>query len=146
MRRSGIWVTAVVAACIVHSAALAQSWPSKRVQVIVPFTAGSSTDIMARTVTQRLSEQLGQPFIVENRPGAGGTIGVGAVAKADPGGHTILGHSSSYTITPSTYPNTPYDTVPDLAGIQPLPLLPQSLVISPGKGIRSWQELGRAAK
>jgi tripartite-type tricarboxylate transporter receptor subunit TctC len=116
------------------------------VQVIVPFTAGSATDIMARTVTQRLSQQLGQPFVVENRPGAGGTIGVGAVAKADPDGHTILVHSSSYTITPTTYPNTPYDTVRDLVGITPLALLPQVLVISPAKGIQTVPDLVRAAK
>jgi tripartite-type tricarboxylate transporter receptor subunit TctC len=112
----------------------------------VPFTAGSATDIMARTVTQRLSEQLGQPFVVENRPGAGGTLGVGAVAKADPDGHTILVHSSSYTITPTTYPNTSYDTVRDLVGITPLALLPQVLVISPNKNIQTVQDLVRAAK
>jgi tripartite-type tricarboxylate transporter receptor subunit TctC len=145
MRRSWMWVAAI-AACLVSNAALAQSWPTKRVQVIVPFTAGSATDIMARTVTQRLSEQLGQPFVVENRAGAGGTIGVAAVAKADPDGHTILVHSSSYTITPTTYPNTPYDTVRDLVGITPLALLPQVLVISPNKGIKTVQELVRAAK
>ena len=109
MRRSWMWVAAI-AACIAHGEALAQSWPTKRVTVVVPFTAGSATDIMARTVAQRLSEQLGQPFIVENRPGAGGTIGMAAVARAEPDGHTILVHSSSYTITPTTYPNTPYDT------------------------------------
>jgi tripartite-type tricarboxylate transporter receptor subunit TctC len=114
--------------------------------VIVPFTAGSATDIMARTVTQRLSEQLGQPFVVENRAGAGGTLGVAAVAKADPDGHTILVHSSSYTITPTTYPNTPYDAVRDLVGITPLALLPQVLVVSPNKNIRTVQELVRAAK
>ena len=140
-----MWVAAFVA-CIVSHAALAQSWPTKRVQVIVPFTPGSATDIMARTVTQRLSEQLGQPFVVENRPGAGGTLGVGAVAKADPDGHTILVHSSSYTITPTTYPNTPYDTVRDLVGITPLALLPQVLVISPAKNIRTVPDLVRAAK
>jgi len=145
MRRSWMWVAAI-AVCVVSNAALAQSWPTKRVQVIVPFTAGSATDIMARTVTQRLSEQLGQPFVVENRAGAGGTIGVAAVAKADADGHTILVHSSSYTITPTTYPNTPYDTVRDLIGITPLALLPQALVISPNKGIKTVQELVRAAK
>jgi tripartite-type tricarboxylate transporter receptor subunit TctC len=101
---------------------------------------------MARTVTQRLSEQLGQAFVVENRPGAGGTIGVGAVAKADPDGHTILVHSSSYTITPTTYPGTSYDTVRDLTGITPLALLPQVLVISPAKGIASVADLVRAAR
>jgi tripartite-type tricarboxylate transporter receptor subunit TctC len=140
-----MWIAAF-AGCLVSSAALAQSWPTKRVQVIVPFTAGSATDIMARTVTQRLSEQLGQPFVVENRAGAGGTLGVAAVAKADPDGHTILVHSSSYTITPTTYPNTPYDAVRDLVGITPLALLPQVLVISPNKNIRTVQDLVRAAK
>jgi tripartite-type tricarboxylate transporter receptor subunit TctC len=145
MRRSWLWL-AVVAAFLAHGDALAQSWPSKRVTVIVPFTAGSSTDIMARTVTQRLSEQLKQTFVVENRPGAAGTIGVAAVAKADPDGHTILVHSSSYTITPTTYPNTPYNTVRDFVGITPLALIPNVLVISPAKGIRSVQELVRAAK
>src|SRR5262245_28986592 len=89
MTQCWMWL-AVLAALIGHDEALAQSWPSKRVTVIVPFTAGSATDIMARTVARRLSEQLGQPFVVENRPGAGGTIGVGAVARAEPDGHTVL--------------------------------------------------------
>ncbi len=149
MRRSWIWVVAI-AACIAHGEALAQaqsqSWPTKRVTVIVPFTAGSATDIMARTVAQRLSEQLGQPFVVENRPGAGGTIGVGAVARSEPDGHTILVHSSSYTITPTTYPTTPYDTLRDLVGITPLALLPNVLVISPDKGIKTVPDLVKAAK
>jgi tripartite-type tricarboxylate transporter receptor subunit TctC len=140
-----MWLAAA-ALCVVHGTASAQSWPTKRVTVIVPFTAGSATDIMARTVTQRLSEQLGQPFVVENRPGAGGTIGIAAAAKADPDGHTILVHSSSYTITPSTYPNTVYDTVRDLSGITPLALLPQVLVISPNKNIKTVPDLVRAAK
>jgi tripartite-type tricarboxylate transporter receptor subunit TctC len=143
------WMWAAAAALVLtlaHDGASAQSWPTKRVTVVVPFTAGSATDIMARTVVQRMSEQLGQPFIVENRPGAGGTIGVAAVAKADPDGHTILIHSSSYTITPTTYPNTSYNTLRDLVGITPLALLPQVLVISTGKGIKSVPDLVRAAK
>jgi tripartite-type tricarboxylate transporter receptor subunit TctC len=149
MRRLWIWFVAL-AACVAHGQAPAQSqaqaWPTKRVTVIVPFTAGSATDIMARTVAKQLSEQLGQPFVVENRPGAGGTIGMAAVARAEADGHTILVHSSSYTITPTTYPNTPYDTVRDLTGITPLALLPQVLVISPDKGIKTVQDLVRAAK
>jgi tripartite-type tricarboxylate transporter receptor subunit TctC len=145
MRRCWIWALAL-AACIAHGEASAQSWPSKRVTVVVPFTAGSATDIMARTVAKRLFEQLGQPFVVENRPGAGGTIGMAAVARAEADGHTVLIHSSSYTITPTTYPNTPYDTVRDLTGITPLALLPQVLVISPDKGIKTVQDLVRAAK
>lgn len=145
MTRCWMWLAAF-AALIGHGEALAQAWPSKRVQVIVPFTAGSATDIMARTVARRLSEQLGQSFVVENRPGAGGTIGVGAVARAEPDGHTILVHSSSYTITPTTYPNTPYDTVRDLVGITPLALLPNVLVMSPKQDIQTVRDLVRAAK
>jgi tripartite-type tricarboxylate transporter receptor subunit TctC len=147
MRGAAAGVLAVGAGPLVTATeALAQSWPNNRVQVVVPFTAGSATDIMARTVAQRLAEQLGQPFVVENRPGAGGTIGVAAVARAEADGHTILVHSSSYTITPTTYPNTPYDTVRDLAGITPLALIPNVLVISPAKGIQNVQDLVRAAK
>src|SRR5947209_17622559 len=143
------WITAV-ALCVgfLRTApnAGAQGWPSKPVHVIVPFTPGSATDIMARTVGEKLSAQLGQPFLIENRPGAGGTIGVGQVAKADPDGYTILAHSSSYTVTPSTYPNAPYDTLRDLTGIAPLGLLPNVLVIAPSKGIRTLNELIAAAK
>jgi tripartite-type tricarboxylate transporter receptor subunit TctC len=113
---------------------------------VVPLTAGSATDVMARTVAQQLSEQLGQPFIVDNKPGAGGTIGVGAVARAKADGYTILVQSSSYTITPITYPNAPYDTLRDLEGVTPLALLPQALVIAPSKGINSVTALIAAAK
>ncbi|MBV8536225.1 MAG: tripartite tricarboxylate transporter substrate binding protein, partial [Alphaproteobacteria bacterium] len=109
MKKLSFW-TLAVALCAVPTLGKAQAWPSKPVRVIVPFTAGSATDIMARTVVQRMSEQLGQPFVVEDRPGAGGTIGVGLVARAEPDGYTVLIHSSSYTITPTTYPNTPYNT------------------------------------
>jgi tripartite-type tricarboxylate transporter receptor subunit TctC len=137
---------AAIAFCVVNTGAWAQAWPAKPVRVIVPFTPGSATDIMARTVSERLSSGFGQPILVENRPGAGGTIGVGLVAKAEADGYTLLVHSSSYTVTPSTYPNTQYDTLRDLIGVSPLGLLPNVLVISPAKGIRSVKELVAAAK
>jgi tripartite-type tricarboxylate transporter receptor subunit TctC len=145
MKRLGKWSFALalgMVACGAH----AEGWPDRPVHVVVPLTAGSATDVMARTVVQQLSEQLGQPFIVDNKPGAGGTIGVGAVARAKPDGYTILIQSSSYTITPITYPNTPYDTLRDLAGVTPLALLPQALVIAPSKGIDSVQALIATAK
>jgi tripartite-type tricarboxylate transporter receptor subunit TctC len=145
MKRLGMWSFALTLG-MVACGARAESWPDKPVHVVVPLTAGSATDVMARTVVQQLSEQLGQPFIVDNKPGAGGTIGVGAVARAKPDGYTILIQSSSYTITPITYPNTPYDTLRDLAGVTPLALLPQALVISPSKGIDSVQALIATAK
>jgi tripartite-type tricarboxylate transporter receptor subunit TctC len=126
--------------------AFAQSWPDKPVHIVVPLTAGSATDVMARTVAAQLSDQLGQPFIVDNKPGAGGTIGMGAVARAKPDGYTILVQSSSYTITPITYPNTSYNVLQDLAGVTPLALLPQALVIAPSKGINSVKELVATAK
>ena len=124
----------------------ARSWPDKPVHIVVPLTAGSATDVMARMVAKQLGEQLGQPFIVDNKPGAGGTIGTGAVARAKPDGYTLLVQSASYTVTPITYPNTQYDTQRDLMGVTPLGLLPQALVISPTKGIDSVQKLIAAAR
>jgi tripartite-type tricarboxylate transporter receptor subunit TctC len=126
--------------------AAAQTWPEKPVRIVVPLTTGSATDVMARTVALKLSAELGQNFIVENKPGAAGTIGVGTVARARPDGYTLLVQSSSYTITPITYPNTPYDTLRDLAGVTPLAVLPQVLVVAPDKGIKTVQELIALAK
>ncbi len=124
----------------------ASNWPNKTLRVVVPFTPGSATDAVARIVTERLGTQLGQTIVVENRPGAGGTIGVGVVAKASPDGYTLLVHSSSHTVTPTTYSNTPYDTLRDFSGITPLANLPNVLVIAPSKGIRSVKELIASAK
>jgi len=137
---------AVLMLCVLTATAKAQAWPSKPVRIVVPFTPGSGTDIIARTVTERLSSQIGQPVVVENRPGAGGTIGEAAVARSDPDGTTLLVHSSSYTVTPSTYRNLSFDTLRDLTGITPLGLLPNVLIIAPSKGIRSVKELVAAAK
>ena len=145
MSRFPKWIAAI-ALCAAQTAAWAQGWPAKSVRIVVPFTPGSGTDIMARTVSDKLTGQLGQPVVVENRPGAGGTIGAGLVAKADPDGYMILVHSSSYTVTPSTYKNLSYDTLRDLTGVVPLGLLPNVLVIAPSKGIRSVKELVAAAK
>jgi tripartite-type tricarboxylate transporter receptor subunit TctC len=142
MKRLGLALALGLAA----NDASAQTWPDKPVHIVVPLTAGSATDVMARTVAAQLSDQLGQPFIVDNKPGAGGTIGMGAVARAKPDGYTILVQSSSYTITPITYPNTPYNVLQDLAGVTPLALLPQALVIAPSKGIDSVKQLVAEAK
>jgi tripartite-type tricarboxylate transporter receptor subunit TctC len=145
MKLGGV-VGAALALATMTGGAAAQTWPEKPVRIIVPLTAGSATDVMARTVTQKLSAELGQPFVVENKPGAAGTIGVGTVARARADGYTLLVQSSSYTITPITYPNTPYDTLRDLAGVTPLAVLPQVLVVAPEKGIRTVQELIALAK
>ncbi len=124
----------------------AADWPNKTLRVVVPFTPGSATDAVARIVSERLGTQLSQTIVVENRPGAGGTIGMGLAAKANADGYTLLVHSSSYTVTPTTYPNTPYDTLRDFSGITPLANLPNVLVIAPSKGIRSLKDLIAYAK
>jgi tripartite-type tricarboxylate transporter receptor subunit TctC len=137
---------AALALYVLSVGAQAQAWPTKPIRIIVPFTPGSGTDIIARTVSERLSPQLGQPMVIENRPGAGGTIGGAIVAKSEPDGYTLFVHSSSYTVTPSTYKDLPYDTLRDLTGVIPLGLLPNVLVMAPSKGIHSVKELVAAAK
>ena len=93
---------------VATTAATAQSWPTKPLRVIIPVAAGGATDIIPRIVLEQLSAQVGQPIIVENRPGAGTTIGANTVAKSDPDGYTILVNGPSHTIAPSLYPKLPY--------------------------------------
>lgn len=128
------------------AAAIAQTWPSKPVRVIVPFTAGSAVDIVARAVMEQVSTQIGQPVIVENRGGAGGTLGVGLVAKADPDGHTVLVHSTTHAVTATTYSNPGYDARKDFAAITALASVPNVLVTAPGKykSLKDMLEAGRA--
>jgi tripartite-type tricarboxylate transporter receptor subunit TctC len=125
--------------------AAAQTWPSKPIRIIVPFSAGSGTDIVARTVADQLSKQIGQTIVVENRVGAGGTLGVGAVAKSEPDGHTLLVHSTTHVVAASTYSNPGYDTARDFAGITALASLPNVLVVPPNK-YKTVKDLVEAAK
>ena len=127
------------------SNAWAQAWPTKPIRVVVPFSAGSGTDIVARTVMEQVAQQLGQPIVVENRVGAGGTIGIGSVAKADPDGYTLLVQSTSFAVAASTYSNLGYDPRQDFAGISALVSLPNVLVVSPDK-YKSLKHLVDAAK
>jgi tripartite-type tricarboxylate transporter receptor subunit TctC len=135
-----------VAAIVANAAALGQTWPAKPIRAIVPFTAGSASDIVPRTVFEQLSGELGQSIIVENRSGAGGTIGAAAVARSEPDGYTILANSSAHTIVPSLYSNTPYDPARDFAAIVPLGNMPNVLVVAPSKGFRSLQDLVATAR
>jgi len=128
------------------AAAAAQAWPSKPVRVVVPFTAGSATDILARTFAQKLQEYWGQSVIVDNRPGAGGTIGTGIVAKSPPDGYTLLVHSAAYAVNPSIYPDLPFDTLKDFVEIAPLGGQPNVLVVAPASGIKSVSDLIAQAK
>src|SRR5438477_2173677 len=135
----------VLLACFACNA-LAQSFPSKAVRIIVPFTPGSATDIMARSVSERLAAALGQPVLVENRPGAGGTIGTALVAKAPADGHTLVVVSAGHAINPVLYQNLPYDNARDLSGVIPLGSLPSVLIVPPSLGVRSIAEFIALAK
>jgi tripartite-type tricarboxylate transporter receptor subunit TctC len=137
---------ALLAATIVSAGAQAQSWPTRPVRVIVPFTAGSATDILARTFGQKLQELWGQSVVVENRPGAGGTIGAGVVAHSAPDGYILLVHSAGYAVNPWIYPGLPYDTAKDFTEIVPLGGQPNVLVVAPESGIKSVAELIARAK
>ncbi|MEA2809501.1 MAG: hypothetical protein QOJ17_3642 [Rhodospirillaceae bacterium] len=139
-------VMMAAAVALAASAAHAQTYPTKPVHVIVPFTPGSATDVVARTVAQALSTRMGQVFVVENRPGAGGTIGANLVAKAAPDGYTLLVNSSGHTVNPSIYPSLPFDTAKDLAGISLLAEQPNILVVAPSKGWKTAGDLVKAAK
>jgi tripartite-type tricarboxylate transporter receptor subunit TctC len=124
----------------------AQTWPTKPLRAIVPVGAGSTTDIIPRVVFEQLSAQLGQSIVVENRTGAGGTIGTAFVAKADADGYTVLVHGSAHTIAPSLYPNLSYHPARDFAAVVPLGISPQVLVVSPAKGFKTVGDLVAAAK
>ena len=115
----------------------AQTWPSRPIRVIVPLTAGAATDIMARAVFEQVSQQLGQPVIVENRPGAGNTIGMAAVAAAEPDGHTILANSSTHTVSPATRSKLTFNVLTDLSGVIPLGNMPVVMAVNPKKGYKT---------
>ena len=124
----------------------AQNWPTKPIRAIVPYSPGSATDIIPRTIFGKVQEQLGQPIIVENRPGASSMIGTAAVAKAEPDGYTILVASSAYTIVPLTVANVPYDPLRDLSAVIPLANMANVLVVAPNTGIKTLNEFVAAAR
>ena len=119
-------------------------WPNgQTIRIIVPFTAGSGTDIIARAVADKLAPSLGNgvSVVIENKPGAGGTIGALQVAKSEPDGFTLLVHSSGHVVNPALYKNLPYDTLNDFAGVIPLAQLPNVMVASPANGYKNLDEL-----
>jgi tripartite-type tricarboxylate transporter receptor subunit TctC len=140
------FLVAALALLVAAEAARAQAWPSKSILAIIPFSAGNANDVVGRIVLEQVSRQLGQPIIIENRAGAGGTTGVNFVAKAAPDGYTILGHSSSFSASLAIYKSLPYDTLRDFTAIIPLGLQPTVLVVSPSKGWKTLAELVAAAK
>lgn len=128
MRR---WLTLAFVTLAVAAPAAAQTWPSKPIRVIVPFGAGSGTDIVPRIVLEGVGAKLGQSMVIENRPGAGSTTGTAMVAKADPDGYTLLVTSSALTVTPAIYEKLTYDTAKDLAPVAILGGLPSTMIVNP---------------
>jgi tripartite-type tricarboxylate transporter receptor subunit TctC len=107
----------LIAASLFATVAQAEIWPSRLIRATIPFGAGSATDVVPRLVFDRLSLELGQPFVIENRAGAGGTLGTGLVAKAEPDGYNVLAHSSALTIAPAIFPNLAFDATKDLSSV-----------------------------
>jgi tripartite-type tricarboxylate transporter receptor subunit TctC len=142
------WCMAIATgvALVTADFALGQSWPTKPVRVIVPFSPGSATDLVPRTVFDQVAAQVGQTIIIDNRPGGGTTVGSGTVAKAEPDGHTLLAHSNGLVTTPAIQANVPYDPVADFAAITPLSIVPMVLVISPEKKVTTLKQLVDLAK
>jgi tripartite-type tricarboxylate transporter receptor subunit TctC len=142
----GIRCGAFLVACLVATAAQAQqTYPWKPVRLVSGVTPGSSSDTMARIVSEKLQAALGQPVIVENRLGAGGTIAAEYVARAEPDGHTISVYTSAFTVVPFTT-SPPWDPIKDFAPVATLASTPNILVTAPSRGFDSVQALVAAAK
>ena len=124
----------------------AQTYPNKTIKFIVPFTVGSATDIVARSVGEFMSKSMGQSIVVENKPGAGGTIAAAQVARSEADGYSVLVHSSAHALNPALYPNPGYDTLRDLTGVTALAAIPNLLVVNPAKGWKTQADLIAAAK
>ena len=147
-RRTSLRVLAAATMLAAGASAQAQgNWPQGTpIRFIVPFTAGSGTDVVARSIADKLGPILGAQIVVENKPGAGGTLGAAQVAKAPADVYTLLIHSSGHLVNPSIYPNLPYDTLKDFEGITPLASLPNVLVVSPSAGFKNLGDLIAKAK
>ncbi|HUQ76508.1 MAG TPA: tripartite tricarboxylate transporter substrate binding protein [Burkholderiales bacterium] len=133
-------------AALTLTAAQAQSYPTKPVRVIVAFSPGGVTDIIARTLMPKLSEMWGQPVVIENRTGAGGTLGAMVVARAPADGSVLLVHSSGYAINAAIQAALPYDPRRDFVDVAPLGSQPQVLVVNPASGLRSVRDVIARAK
>jgi len=139
-------LAAALAAPALARGARAQAWPSRPIRAICPFSPGSTIDILGRIVTEPLGQALAQTVVVENRGGAGGTIGSLVVAKSEPDGYTLLINASAHSAAPASYPNIAYDPAKDFSGIAMIGVVPNVLLVAPGKNIRSARELAERGK
>jgi tripartite-type tricarboxylate transporter receptor subunit TctC len=148
MNARNLLAAALCAAATLHAAgAAAQAWPAKPIRLMVPFPPGGSTDIVARIVAQKLSERLGQSIVIENRGGAGGTIGTALLAKSAPDGYNLgVASTSTHVVAPGVYAKLEYDPVKDFAPVGLMAISPYLLVVNPSVPAKSVQELVALAK
>ncbi len=147
MNKSIFGIAALAGLLIWTGAAAADAFPTKPVHIVVPFAAGGAIDIIVRASAQQLSQELGQPVVVDNRPGAGGNIGAETVARSAADGYTLLaGTSATHGANPALYAKLPYDARRDFAPIAHIAGVPNVLVVTPASGIRSVEELVRQAR
>jgi tripartite-type tricarboxylate transporter receptor subunit TctC len=146
-RRTVLAAAMVVAAIAsLPSAAQGVAWPTKPVRFIVPFPPGGSTDPLARLIGAKLSDSLGQQFVVENRPGAAGSIGTALTAKSPPDGYTYVFVFDTHAVNPSLIPNLPFDTVKDLAPVMLIGTAPMAIATGAAKPYKSFDDVVAAAK
>jgi tripartite-type tricarboxylate transporter receptor subunit TctC len=141
-----VFSATVLAMGIGSGAAWAQAWPAKPISLVVPFPAGGTTDVLARAVGQELSKSLGQPVVVESKPGAGATLGADYVAKSKADGYTLLMGAVHHTIASSVYKKLPYDFQKDLTPVTTVALVPNVLVVNPNVAAKNTKELLALAK
>ena len=131
----------VLLSCSFAAAPALAAWPTKPITFIVPYPPGGGTDVIARIMQEPLSKQLGEPIVIENRGGAGGSLGTAVVARAAPDGYTLLFTLSSHTINPVIYPKLPFDTERDFRPISMICSLPQLFAVNPATPYKTFAEL-----
>lgn len=145
-RRASLPFLAAMALACTGAASAQSAYPNKPIRVIVPFAAGSTTDLIARAIADKMTIGLGQSVIIDNKGGASGTIGQALVAQAPADGYTVMIHSSSHTVSPSTFSKLPFDTTSAFSGVTPIANIPNVLVVSPKNSIKSVADLLKVAK
>lgn len=145
-KRITVLTCLLISASAISVSALAQTWPSKLIKAYIPFGAGSATDVVPRMFFDRLATELGQPIVIENRAGAGGTVGTAAVVRSDPDGYSILAHSSAITIAPAIFTELTYDATRDLSSALMIGYSANVMITSPSKPWKTVQEFIEAAK
>jgi tripartite-type tricarboxylate transporter receptor subunit TctC len=141
LKTGGLLIGAAAASSLAPAGAKAAGYPERPVKIIVPFAPAGPTDIMARILVAHLGDAIGGTLIVENKPGAGGNIGIGAAAHAEPDGHTLLMTSSAYVVNPGLYAKIPYDPYTDFAPIAELGTSPNVILVDPKLGVNSIPDL-----